>query len=240
VDRKINLGGTANNESHYPSQASLLGTVFFIVPGEIEKSEHEGGAKMNEKLKEIGLRMKGLRDIFDMTPEEVAHSAGMEVQEYLGYEAGECDFSFTALYNVAKVFHVDITELLTGESPKLSRFCVIRRGEGLPMQRRKGFDYQHLAFLLKEKISEPFLVTAPYDEEADKLPLHLNYHEGQEFDYILEGSLKVRIDNSEFVLNAGDSVYYDSSHGHGMVATNGAPCKFLAIVMKYATKEEHK
>ncbi len=193
---------------------------------------------MSDKLKEIGERIKELRGIFDIESSEVAKRINISEKEYLEYENGTKDFSFTFMYNLSKVFNVDITELFTGQSPKLKRYCVIRKDESLPMKKENGFTYQHLAFLVKDKIAEPFFVTAPYDEEADKLPLQLNYHEGQEFNYVLEGQLKFRIDNTEFILNPGDCVYYDSSHGHGNAATGGADCKFLAIVMKYTEKGE--
>ena len=51
-------------------------------------------------------------------------------------------------------------------------------------------------------------------------------------DYVLDGSLKVSIDGHEDVVNAGDTVYYDSSKPHGMIAIGGKPCKFLAILFK--------
>ncbi|KAA3400755.1 cupin domain-containing protein, partial [Akkermansia muciniphila] len=66
----------------------------------------------------------------------------------------------------------------------------------------------------------------------------LSYHKGQEFDYILEGYLKVMMEDHEEVLCPGDAIYYDSGHGHGMVATGGVPCKFLAVVLKDEETEE--
>ena len=58
------------------------------------------------------------------------------------------------------------------------------------------------------------------------------YHEGQEFDFILKGSLKAQFENHTEILHEGDSVIYDSSHGHGMIATGGEDCLFLAIILK--------
>ncbi|MGN0586602.1 MAG: cupin domain-containing protein, partial [Oscillospiraceae bacterium] len=79
---------------------------------------------------------------------------------------------------------------------------------------------------------EPFLVIAPYIEEEQDKPIALSSHEGQEFDYILSGSLKTVIDGKIKVLNAGDSIIYDSSSPHGMIATGGEKCEFLAILIK--------
>jgi mannose-6-phosphate isomerase-like protein (cupin superfamily) len=126
---------------------------------------------------------------------------------------------------------VDIVELLTGSNPTLSFYTVVRKGGGLPIERRKGFDYKHLAYLLKDKMVEPFLVTVPYSQEEQNIPMYYSTHAGQEFDYILNGSLKVDLEGHVEILNAGDSVLYDSGHSHGMIAMNGADCQFLAIVI---------
>jgi acetyl-CoA synthetase len=59
----------------------------------------------------------------------------------------------------------------------------------------------------------------------------MSTHAGQEMDYILSGQLRISINGHEETMRAGDSVYYDSSKPHGMVAVGGTPCVFLAIVM---------
>lgn len=191
---------------------------------------------MQEKLKEIAQRIYALRDIFGYSIAEMAEAAELSCEEYEAYEQGDRDFSFTFLYNVARKLGVDMTELFTGETPHLSSYCVIRKGEGLPMERNRGFKYNHLAFLVKDRIGDPFLVYAKYNQEEDEGPIHLNYHEGQEFDYILNGKLKVMIDDLEYILEPGDAIYYNSKHGHGMVATGGEDCTFLAVVMKEKSK----
>ena len=60
-------------------------------------------------------------------------------------------------------------------------YTVTRNGEGLPMKRYEGYEYNHLAYLVKNRIGDPFLVRAKYKPENDKGPLHLNQHKGQEF-----------------------------------------------------------
>ena len=152
--------------------------------------------------------------------------------EYQEYEAGNKDFSFTFLYNCAQKFGVDIIELLTGETPRLSFYSIVRKGEGLNIERRKGFTYQHMAYRFQDKTAEPFLVTAPYFAEEQDQPIHLSRHPGQEFDYIIKGQLKVQMEGHTEYLHEGDAIYYDSGHGHGMIATGGEECVFLAIVMK--------
>lgn len=187
---------------------------------------------MQDQLMDIAQRIQTLREIMEFSVEEMALASGVSEEEYLEYEAGHKDFSFTFLYNCAQKFGVDIIELLTGDSPRLSFYSIIRAGEGLSISRRKGFTYQHMAYRFSDKIAEPFLVTAPYSEEEQELPIHLSHHKGQEFDYILKGQLKVQMEDHVEYLKAGDAIYYDSGHGHGMIATGGEDCVFLAVVMK--------
>lgn len=187
---------------------------------------------MDNRLADMAARIRGVRDDLGIATAEMAEVLGITEQDYLAHERGERDFSFTFLYNAAHRFGMDITELLTGVSPKLDGYTVVRKGRGLRMERRQGFSYQNLAHLFRNRIAEPFIVEAPYDPVAEAAPILLNSHAGQEFDYVLEGQLRMRIGEHEFTLGAGDSVYYDSSVGHGMVAAGGEGCRFMAVVMK--------
>lgn len=187
---------------------------------------------METKIMEIAQRIRELREILEISVEEMADYLGMKPEDYSRYEDGKEDFTFTFLYQCANKFGVDLIELVTGDKPKLSFYTVVKKDKGLPIKRRAGFSYQHLAHLFKNKTAEPFLVTAPYSEEEQDKPIKLSYHKGQEFDYIISGQLKVAMENHVEVLSAGDAIYYDSGHGHGMIATGGQECVFLAIVMK--------
>lgn len=182
--------------------------------------------------KEIAERLKGLREMEEIGSEEMAEVAGVSLKEYKEYESGDRDFNFTLLYKCAARLNIDFTELVTGITPSLSGYSVVKKGEGMPIRRREGFEYLHLARYLKDRIAEPFMVTAPYIAEQQDKPIRLSTHEGQEMDFVLEGSMKVQIEDKTEILNAGDTIYYDSSRPHGMIAVGGSRCVFLAIVMK--------
>ncbi len=194
---------------------------------------------MEPKIAEIAERIRDLRDITEFTPEEMSEATGVSVEQYLELEQGCHDFSFTFLYHCAQKFGVDMIELLTGENPHLSNYTIVRGGKGLPIKRRAGFTYNHLAANFKSKLAEPFLVTAPYKEEEQGKPIHLSTHAGQEFNYILSGSLQFAHGNHMEILHPGDSVYYNSGIGHGMIAVGGEPCTFLAIVLRNEREGEN-
>ncbi|MBE6391978.1 MAG: cupin domain-containing protein [Lentisphaerae bacterium] len=181
------------------------------------------------QLKQMGGRIREIRNILNIAIIEMASITGISEEEYIAHENGEVDSSFTFLQRCAQRFGVDISALVSGESPKLSFYTMTRQGGGLPIKRREGFEYRHLAAQLKNRNAEPFTVRAK-GQEADS-PIVLSTHPGHEFDYILRGKLKVQMENNIEVLEEGDSIYYDSSHPHGMIAVDCDECEFLAIVI---------
>lgn len=191
---------------------------------------------MGAKIEEIAERIVDLREIMNLTPAQMAEQLQETQEEYLAHERGERDFSYTFLSKCASIFNVDIIELITGDNPKLASYTITRKGKGLPIDRHKGFIYKHLAPMFRDKIAEVFLVTAPYDEAEQTRPIPLNHHEGQEFDYILSGKLKVVIGDNVEVLEAGDAIYYESGNNHGMIAVDGEDCILLATIMKRPEK----
>ena len=183
---------------------------------------------MTEQLKAIGQRLQAMREAVDLSVEEMAEKTGLPVEDYIKYEDGQMDFSFSFLYRAANILGIDVMDLMSGETPRLNMCTLIRKGEGISIERVKAYKYQHLAYTFRNKIAEPFMVTVAYDPDG-KMP-HLNSHEGQEFDYMLEGKLEVSIGGRKYVLNEGDSIYYDSSYPHAMRAVDG-DARFLAVVM---------
>ncbi|MBQ3328807.1 MAG: cupin domain-containing protein [Eggerthellaceae bacterium] len=183
-------------------------------------------------IKEVAQRIRLLREDCDLTMQEMAEATGRTVAEYAAQESGEQDLSFTFLYKCAKVLGVDVIELLTGETPHLKGYSLVRKGDGLSIKRRAGFEYLHKAPNLQNKLAEPFVVTAPYLEEEQDKPIHLSSHKGMELDFIISGHLRFAYENHVEELGPGDTLMYDSGRGHGMIAIGGEPCVFLAIVMR--------
>ncbi|NLG23876.1 MAG: helix-turn-helix domain-containing protein [Clostridiales bacterium] len=177
----------------------------------------------------MALRIRDLREISGLTPEQVAERAGVPIGDYQSYESGEDDFSFSHLFNIASVLGVDITDLLTGESPKLAGYELTRDGKGLSFERRKAYQYRHLAYNFAGKKAEPFIVTVAYDGVTEGKTAHS--HEGQELNYLLEGHMKIVLGGNEVYLGPGDSIYYDSSLPHAMYALEG-DARFIAVVIK--------
>jgi len=186
---------------------------------------------MKEQLLQIAQRIASLRDLLGISKEQMAEALGMPLSEYEKNESGECDLPYSQLYEIARVLGSDVSALITGETPKLSHYSLIRKGKGLPIEHTGQMQYLHLAYHFKDRKTDPLFVTARYDEALEERPIELSHHFGQEFDYVIEGTLRIQIDDRVFDLEPGDSLYYDSNHDHGMVAVGGKDCTFIAVVI---------
>lgn len=182
---------------------------------------------VNEQIKLIAQRIKYLRDILDMTEEDVAKAISIPLDEYLEYENGEKDIPISVIYSAAAALGVDATELILGEAPRMPEYCVTRKNAGVTIERFPGYSFEALAHNFIGRDKEPMVVTlSPSDKEVD-----LVSHSGQEFNYVLEGKIGVIIGTRTFELSEGDSIYFQPSIPHGQFAIGGTS-KFLTIIDK--------
>ena len=184
---------------------------------------------MKEKMKEIAQRVSELRELSEVGPDEMADHLNVPVETYMNYEEGINDIPASVLYEIAQKLNVDMGLLLTGEETRMHIFTVTRKGKGVRVERRKQYKYENLAEKFIHKKAEPFIVTVKPRENEGKPST--NSHPGQEFNYIIKGSLKLYIHDNEIVLEEGDSIFFDSSYEHAMEALNGKKAKFLAIIL---------
>jgi transcriptional regulator with XRE-family HTH domain len=184
---------------------------------------------MNNDIKMIAGRIRELREISGVSQESLAKDCNIDVEQYKKYESGDSDIPLGFLYRISGRFHVEMTALITGSEPKLHLFSVVRKDQGLSTDRRKEYKYLDLAFNFKNKKAETFLVSV--DPRGDAQQAKSYSHAGQEFNYVLEGSLEVDIQGHNVVLNEGDSLYFDSGNPHHMKALNNKPARFLAVIL---------
>ena len=189
----------------------------------------------SKQLNEIATRVKELRDVMGFSVEDMAKKTDVCTELYLSYESGKIDIPFSFIHKCALAFGVEMTELLEGSSAKLSSYTVTRRGQGQGTAKEDGIDIANLAPKFKNKLAEPYWVKYEYSASQQNKPIHLTTHSGQEFDLVLSGKLKVQVGNHVEVLEEGDSIYYNSSTPHGMIAVD---CVFCAVVMSGDNSEE--
>ncbi|MFV0391930.1 MAG: helix-turn-helix domain-containing protein [Paludibacteraceae bacterium] len=182
---------------------------------------------MNYQIAQIAKRLYGLRDALDLSVEEIAQKCGISTESYASYESGTTDIPMSFVFTVAQTFGVDTTELLTGETARASAFFVTRKGKGVSVERTKAYKYQALCSGFVGNETEIFEVTV----EPNDNPITLNTHPGQEFNYVLKGTMQLHIAGNDLVLHEGDSIYFDASKHHGMKALNGEKVVFLAVIV---------
>lgn len=181
---------------------------------------------MEEELKEAGLRIKGLREACDVTEEEMAQDLGVDVRTYQQWEANGADVPISAVYHIAHKFGVDMTEVLTGTSAKLDTYHVVRRGEGKAVDRHPAYRFEDMAWRYRGKIMQPLVVILdPSDEPAELIT-----HRGQEFNFVIEGSVAVTVGDHEFILNEWDSIYFNPEIPHGQKCHGGKAAKFITVI----------
>ena len=194
--------------------------------------------RVNTQLMEVAFRIREMRAICGFSEEEMARRTDTTIMEYSAYEAGRADLPFTFIHKCALAFGIGITDLLEGHSAHLSSYTVTRRGEGQQTAKEPGIEISNLAPFFRNKLAEPYYVTYDYDESQQHMPIHLTTHSGQEFDIVLSGQLKVQVGEHTEILEEGDSILYNSSTPHGMIAVGGRKCVFCAVVVSGEKTDE--
>jgi len=183
---------------------------------------------MDEQIKQIGERLKGLRDVLDIPAKEIAALCDITVEQYEKMEDGESELSVSNLQKISKQYGIALDVLMFGEEPHMRSYFLTRKGQGMSVERRRAYKYQSLASGFLGRKADPFIVLV--EPKADDTFLEKNSHPGQEFDMILEGSMELTIGSKVLTLNEGDSIYFNATQPHCMRALNEEPVRFLAII----------
>lgn len=184
---------------------------------------------MHEDVLQMARRIREMREICGLTLEDLSGRVGVPADRFAAFEENGEDIPISVLYHLAQIFKVDLSELMTGQSPHLHTYCHVRKDQGQAVDRYPGYRFQSLAHAYKSRVMEPLLVTV---EPGDKAP-SLVTHGGQEFNLCVEGVVEVLFAGKTIRLEPGDSVYFNPVYPHGQRAV-GAPAKFLTVI----TQEE--
>jgi len=177
-------------------------------------------------FKELGQRLAGLRDACGYSAEEFADMLGLDAEVYRAYEETGFDIPISVLMHAASVCKVDMGVLLTGMSTHLDTFQVVRAGHGRVVKRFPGYHFADLAYSYSNKVMQPLLVTL----EPDKEPADLVTHSGQEFNYVLTGSVTLVLNDHRITLDEGDCIYFDPRIPHAQHCGSNEPATFVTII----------
>jgi transcriptional regulator with XRE-family HTH domain len=185
---------------------------------------------MNERT--IGARIRRLRREGGRTLTSLAAEAGMAKGTLSKIENGQVSAPVSSLLRLADAMGVPLADFFV-EEDAARPFVLTRRGAGRPITRdgsRFGYAYEALALGRRRKLAEPFLLTVnPGD------PPGAFRHGGEEFIFMLAGTLAFTIDGEELVLRRGDSLYLDPTHPHTTRVIGSRPARFLCVFMQAPT-----
>lgn len=163
----------------------------------------------------IGKRIREFRQNKGMTVSELAQKSGFS-QGYLSkLETSSKAPPVGTLLKLSKILDVRMSDIF-GETDDEQNLSIIRKNiknEISHEANEYGYIYQSLAHSIKDQKMNPFLMTFPAKPQKP----YFAQHEGQEFVYLLNGSLRFIYAGSEYIINKGDSVYFDSSVEHSAV-----------------------
>lgn len=183
---------------------------------------------MEEQIKQIAERLRGMREVLEISTASAAMTCAVTEEQYLKFESGKFDIPVSILHRMAQKYNFDLTSLLTGEEPLMRSYTLTRKDKGVSVERQKAYKYQALAGNFQNRKADPFIVSVEPKKEDT---VSFNSHPGQEFNYLIEGKLKFFIGSKEMILEPGDSIYFDSGLPHGMLAMDNQPAQFLAIIL---------
>lgn len=184
---------------------------------------------MDEQLKQIGERLRGLREVLDIPASEMAETIGIDMEKYEKIEQGEQDITISNLMKIGHKYGVSVEELMFAETPHMKSYFVVRKGQGMSVERTKAYKYQSLVSGFVDHKADVFIVTV--EPKPGARTVYKNSHKGQEFNMVLEGKMELFLGGKTITLEEGDSIYFDSTKPHGMLAVGDKAVKILAFTV---------
>jgi len=182
--------------------------------GEIQDGDASGGEK------NVGERIRRLRTEKGVSLEDLAQATGFSTEQLTAFEKGNSQPQLGTLMKLSRALDTVFGQLLSGEGAK--QLAIMRKDQRVPYQRsatsgqKTLYTYFSLASEVKDRHMEPLIVHL--EESPDE---KLSVHDGEEFIHVLDGRVKLVIDEETYELLPGDSVYYHSSLPHMITAAEG-------------------
>lgn len=163
-----------------------------------------------------GKRIREIRKSKNMSIVELAIAVGVSKSLISQVERGDIFPSLSTLEKVAAALEVDITQFFKIESPPVSESEIVVREN----KRKKitmpnsSMVYNMLTPNLRKSLEFLLIEIPPYSSKGEEEEIEIFKHDGEEYFFVLEGQLELVIEEQKYMLNAGDSGCFDSSHGH--------------------------
>lgn len=184
-------------------------------------------------INEVGEKIKLIREKKLISIEELAIRSNLDIEQIKLIEDNKILPSLAPLIKIARSLGVRLGTFMD-DNEQLEPVVTLSeekfKGASFSNKNLKARSHMDFFALAKDKAGrhmEPFIVDIKPGDENDFM---LSSHEGEEFIYVLEGSIEVNYGKEIYVLNAGDSIYYDSIINHNLHAYENKPAKIIAVV----------
>jgi mannose-6-phosphate isomerase-like protein (cupin superfamily) len=181
----------------------------------------------------VGSRIKSIREAKSITVEQVAERSGLTPAQLDIIENDRSLPSLSPLIKIARALGVRLGTFLD-DSDSLGPVVCRKDSQtaGISFSSQTAHSHNNLNFfaLAQSKAGrhmEPFLINIDSATDSD---YQLSSHEGEEFLYVLEGTIEVTYGKHTFAVHTGESIYYDSIVEHNVHAANESKAKILAVV----------
>ncbi len=194
---------------------------FEVLTGDISASEQVS-------VVTVGDRIKHIREEKGLSYEEISNVTGVDVEMLEKIEKNEIQPQLGTLVRLSKALESAFSRLVSGVGTRL--YSITRKDERKIVSRstsvkgKKLYTYMSLAPEVKGRHMEALVVTLEENPEEET-----SVHEGEEFIYVLEGTVIVKIDKDRHELEPGDSIYYLSTTPH-MIAAKSGTATILAVL----------
>ncbi len=181
----------------------------------------------------VGEKIKSLRESKSISMEELAERSGLAIEQVKRIEDNTDLPSLAPLIKIARVLGVRLGTFLDDQDETGPAIC--RKSEASDsisfsnnaIQSRKHMEYHSLAKSKSDRHMEPFIIDVAPTDNNDFV---LSSHEGEEFIMVMEGTMEICYGKNTYLLEEGDSIYYDSIVPHHVHAYQGQAAKILAVI----------
>lgn len=182
-------------------------------------------------LVKVGERVKRVRESRGLSFQDISLRTDIDVSMLKQIEEGALAPPLGTVIKLAKALEMKIGYFISGEEDRA--YTIVRRDDRKVVSRYDskrakyyGYEYESLAPHKKDRHMEPFLVTLePAETEEER-----SAHDGQEFIFVLEGNMEVRLGEEIHILEPGDTIYYDSTIPHLVKCHGNRTTKILAVL----------
>ena len=188
-----------------------------------------------ESNKIIGEKITNVREMKNISIEDMANRSGLSVEQIKRIEGNEDFPSLAPLIKIARVLGVRLGTFLDDQQelgPVICRKESRENTEGIgftnnAVTKHKYMSYHALSQDKSGRHMEPFIIDIEPSQETDFI---FSTHEGEEFIYVIAGAIEINYGKSIYHLNEGDSIYYDSIVAHHVHAANGSAAKIIGVI----------